>query len=64
MIDETDYLACDDEIAEYLAKVCADYEADYEKGLFFNHLGFFVSNQQQFYMRLYDRDTKKDFVTT
>lgn len=41
-----------------------DYLHDFEKGLFFNHLGFQVSSNQQFYMRLYDRDTKEDFVTT
>ena len=41
-----------------------DYMKDYEKGLFFNHLGFQVSFNDKFFMRMYDRDTKEDFVTT
>ena len=36
----------------------ADILEDYKKGVFFNHLGFQVANQNKFFMRLYDHNSK------
>ena len=41
-----------------------DYEKQFREGLFFNHLGFQVSFKDTFFFRLYDKDTKKDYLTT
>lgn len=46
------------------AYLSSDYDKLYKEGLFFNHLGFQVSYQTKFFMRLFDRETKKDYVTT
>ena len=42
----------------------ADILEDYKKGVFFNHLGFQVANQNKFFMRLYDHNNKLDYATT
>ena len=36
----------------------------YHEGLRFNHLGFQTGIGSTFFMRLFDRNTKEDFVTT